>query len=265
MSYRRSISTLGCPEYSLEEILALAQRHGLDAVEVRAVSNSIDVPAALAAAYGTPAALAVRMKSAPVPIVSLDTSLKLAENTAADRDAFLAFLPWAEALGVPWLRVFDGGRADDPATHPAMAATVAWWLKEKKQNGWKADIMVETHDALFTTAAIGRFLALAPGTGILWDSQHTWKNGGEDPLSTWRTIRPHVVHIHVKDSINRPQGKYAYTYVLPGDGEFPMAVLREALREEFTGMVSLEWEKLWHPDLAPLDDALTAAARNNWW
>jgi hypothetical protein len=29
--------------------------------------------------------------------------------------------------------------------------------------------------------------------------------------------------------------------------------------------VSLEWEKLWHPYLAPLDDALNAAAKKNWW
>jgi len=40
MSYRRSISTLGCPEYSLEQVLALAQRHRLDAVEIRALSNT---------------------------------------------------------------------------------------------------------------------------------------------------------------------------------------------------------------------------------
>ena len=88
MSYRRCISTLGCPEYSLEQVLDLAQRHRLDAVEIRALSNTIDIPAVLAAAYGTPAKLAERMKSAPVPIVSLDTSLKLAENKPADRDDF---------------------------------------------------------------------------------------------------------------------------------------------------------------------------------
>ena len=44
-----------------------------------------------------------------------------------------------------------------------------------------------------------------------------------------------------------------------------MAPLRAALTAEFAGCVSLEWEKLWHPYLAPLDDALTAAAKRNWW
>jgi sugar phosphate isomerase/epimerase len=265
MPYRRAISTLGCPDYSLEQTLALAVRHGLDAVELRALSGSIDLPAVLAAAYGTPTNLAQFMKGATVPVVSLDTSLKLAENSVADRNDFLRFVPWAEELGVPWLRVFDGGHAADLATHQAMADTVAWWLAQKIERGWKTNLMVETHDALFTTAAILQFVAQAPGTAILWDTQHTWKNGGEDPLATWRGIRPHVVHVHVKDSVNRPSGKHPYTYVFPGEGEFPMTSLRQVLQNEFLGTVSLEWEKLWHPYLAPLDDALTAAAKNRWW
>ncbi len=265
MSYRRSFSTLGCPEYSLEQVFELAQRHRLDAVEIRALSNTIDVPAVLAAAYGTPLKLAERLKSAPVPIVSLDTSLRLAENQEADRAAFLQFVPWAEACDVPWLRVFDGGKNADAATHRAMADTVAWWREQRRQHGWKTDIMVETHDALFTAASIRQFLALAPGTAILWDSQHTWRNGGEQPVATWEAIKPHVVHIHVKDSVSKPSGKHPYSYVLPGEGEFAMSSLRAALSTEFTGCVSLEWEKLWHPSLAPLDDALTAAAKHPWW
>jgi sugar phosphate isomerase/epimerase len=265
MSYRRSISTLGCPEYSLEETLALAQRHGLDAVELRALAGTIDIPAVLAAAYGTPAALAQRMKSSPVAIVSLDTSLKLAVNSAADREDFLRFVPWAEACGIRWLRAFDGGKDADLVTHQAMADTVAWWRAEKKKHGWQAELMIETHDALFTAASIHQFLALAPGTAILWDSQHTWRNGGEDVLSTWRAIAPHVVHIHVKDSISKPSAKHPFSYVLPGEGEFAMASLRPVLAAEFTGCVSLEWERLWHPYIAPLDDALTAAAKCQWW
>jgi sugar phosphate isomerase/epimerase len=265
MPYRRSISTLGCPDYSLEQVLDIAKRHHLDAVEIRALSGTIDVPAVLAAAYGTPAKLAERMRSAPAPIVSLDTSLKLANNQQADRDAFLQFLPWAEACGVPWLRAFDGGKNADAATHQAMADTVAWWRAERKQHGWKADIMIETHDALFTAASIKQFLALAPGTAILWDSQHTWRNGGEAPLDTWQAIKRDVVHIHVKDSVSKPSAKHPFSYVLPGEGEFAMPPLRAALQAEFTGCVSLEWERLWHPYLAPLDDALSAAAKHNWW
>ncbi|HUG11446.1 MAG TPA: sugar phosphate isomerase/epimerase [Opitutaceae bacterium] len=265
MNYVRTFSTLGCPELNLEEVLALAASHGLPGAEIRALGGTIDLPAHFEAACGTPNALAERLCLQHVKVFALDTSLKLAGSTATDREEFLKFLPWAEALGVARLRVFDGGHDAGPATHREMADTVAWWRALRSRHGWRPDIMVETHDALFSGEAINRFLSIAPGTGILWDTHNTWRASGEDPLVTWRAIRPHVVHMHVKDSVSIPSGKHSYTYSLPGDGEFPMAALREVIREEFDGPVSLEWERLWHPELAPLEDALEAATRNEWW
>lgn len=265
MAYARTFSSLGCPELNLEQTLALAAKHGLPGVELRALAGTIDLPAYFAAAYGTPAKLAAALRAQPVKILSLDTSLKLAENTAEERAAFLKFLPWAEALGVPRLRVFDGGHGPDEATHRAMAETVGWWREQRATQRWQADIMVETHDTLSNTASIFGFLQFAPGTGILWDTHHTWKVGKEVPAATWQKIKAHVVHMHIKDSVSIPSGRHSFSYRLPGEGEFPMAGLRPLLREEYSGPLSLEWERLWHPELAPVDDALTAATQRGWW
>jgi sugar phosphate isomerase/epimerase len=265
MAYMRIYSTLGSPALNLEETLALAARHGLDGVELRVLGGTIELPTYLTATYGTPAALAERVAAQPIKILSFDTSLHLAHSTVEEREAFLKFLPWAEALDVPRLRVFDGGKVGDAATHRAMAETVAWWRALRAKNSWRADLMVETHDALCTTGSILGFLALAPDTGILWDTHHTWKTGGEDPLVTWRAIAPHVVHLHVKDSVSIPGPKHPFSYRLPGDGEFPMAPLREVLRAEYRGPVSLEWERHWHRELAPVEDALAAATQRGWW
>jgi hypothetical protein len=260
-----AFSTLGCPELTLEQVLALAHQHQIQAVELRSLAGTMELPAYLAKAYGTPEKLAARLHGEPVKIISFGTSLKAIGGTAADRETFLQFVPWAEALGVPWLRVFDGGKDAGAAELAEAAATVKWWRELRAKNGWKTDLMVETHDSLLTAADIKRFLAVAPGMGIRWDSHHTWKKGGEDPVATWRAIKGHVVFIDVKDSISQPSAKHPYTYVLPGDGEFPMAPLRAVLRAEYAGPLSLEWEKVWHPYLPPLDEALTAAARHGWW
>ena len=126
--------------------------------------------------------------------------------------------------------------------------------------------MIETHDSLWTAAAVGRLLTVVPDVAILWDSHHTWKKGGEDPVATWRAIRTRVVHVHVKDSVDVPSARHPFTYVLPGDGGFPIAPLLAALRGEgYAGLVSLEWERMWHPYLPPLDDALGAATVRRWW
>ena len=265
MPYTRVISTLGCPELSLDAVGALARRHGLGAIELRGLAGTMDLPAHFAATYGTPGKLAGQWRPAGVSIAALSTSLKAVGGTTADREAFLQFIPWAEALGVRWLRVFDGGKSAEAGELADAAATVQWWRELRAKKGWKTDIMIETHDSLLTGAAVRQFLAVAPGTAIRWDSHHTWKKGGEDPVATWRAIKGEVVSIDVKDSVSRPSARHAWTYVLPGDGEFPMAPLRTVLGAEYAGPMSLEWEKLWHPYLPSLDEALAAAARNGWW
>lgn len=266
MHLTAGFSSLGCPDLSLEETLALAVRHRIPAVELRALGGSTDLPACWERLHGTPAALAASLRENPVCIVSLDTSLRLIDGTAADREACLRFVPWAEALGIPRLRVFDGGRSFDDGELAQALGALKWWEKLRHDHGWTVDLMVETHDSLITSAAVQRLTAAAPGTAILWDAHHTWRKGGESPVATWTAIRSSVCQIHVKDSVSGAAAGAPYRYVLPGSGEFPMRPLVAALSAgAFAGPVCLEWEKLWHPELGSLDEALTAANQCNWW
>lgn len=259
-------SSLGCPEFSLDQILALAGQFHVPTVELRALNGGIDLASSFARTYGTPAALGKHVAASPVKVVAFDASLRLVGGTTEQREQLVELAPWAEAAGVRWLRVFDGGRAADAAELAEAAATLTWWRELRTQKGWTVDVMVETHDALFTEAAIRCFLERAPGTAILWDAHHTWRKGGEDPLQTWRVIRSAVVHVHVKDSISVPSAKHPFTYVLPGDGDFPIRALLRALEADgFAGPVSLEWEKVWHPYLPPLERALRVAGERGWW
>lgn len=263
----RAFSTLGCPESDLRGTIALAKRFGLDGIELRALADTVNLPSYFAAEHGTPEGFGAAMIAQSVPIVALDTSLHLADAKGPDREQFLAFIPWAEAAEIRWLRVFDGGaRLSERAAVSAAAATVQWWREIRADSNLRVDIMVETQNRFFTAAAVKHFISAAPDTAILWDAHHTWKQGNEDPLATWRSLRAHIVHIHVKDSLPIPTPAHPYKYVLPGAGDFPMAALREALVEDgYQGAVSLEWEKLWHPELPPLEDALRSAEDRKWW
>lgn len=263
---KRCFSTLGCADLELDEVIALARRHGIDLIELRALDGTVDLPAYFAQRFGSPEKLAAQVAASRIAVTALDTSLKLSGSTDEEwqRDAE-AFLPWAEALGGVNLRVFDGGDSHDAAAIATMAARVDWWRDLRDQRGWRSDIMIETHDSLFTAEANLALLTAAPAARILWDSHHTWKRGGEDPVKTWRALAPHVVHVHVKDSVSVPSAKHPFTYVAPGEGEFPAAPFMELLRAEFSGPVSLEWEKLWHPYLTPLDEALATANDQQWW
>ena len=262
---RRAFSTLGCSELSLRDVGALAERHGIAGVEYRGLGGVLDLPRYFEQTFGTPAAFAAAHAAESVVPVALNTSFALVGSGQAERAELLGYVPWAEALGVSWLRVFDGPDHGGRDYGAELAATLAWWETQRRENGWRVRLMVETHDALVTTAALAQALQAAPQLALLWDAHNTWRKGGEPPVAVWPRIRRHVVHVHVKDSVDRPSARHPFTYTLPGQGQFAMAELRAALAGDgYDGFVSLEWERRWHPYLPPLDEALTVAAQG-WW
>ncbi|GLQ55299.1 sugar phosphate isomerase/epimerase family protein [Devosia nitrariae] len=262
MTLIHCFSTLGCPERSLKEAAGLAVKHGIGAVELRALSGSIDVPAKLAEEFGSPDGLADWLDGQPVVLAAFGTSARLFGETF-DLAEIERFIPWAEAANVPNLRVFDGGEELTDADVAAGRERLDRWGDLRSKRGWTADLMIETHDALVAGEALYRFCREVPHARVLWDTHHTWAKGGTDPLATWSRIAPQVVHLHVKDSAPGPDGR---AYVLPGEGDFPMAALRKRLDAEGVTMpMSLEWERMWHPHLPPLDAALSAASSNDWW
>jgi len=251
---------------SLDEVAALARRQDMTTVELRALAGTTDLPAWLAGHFEAPSAWGKHLQSLHLNVCAFGTSFRLIDGTDKDRAALLAYVPWAEATGVPWLRIFDGGKTGDATEIARAADMLAWWRELRRSNGWKVDLMVETHDALITTPHLQALFAAVPTVALLWDSHHTWKKGGEDPVATWNAVGARTVHIHVKDSVSRPSDRHPYTYVLPGEGEFPMAPLLAALKaSNYRGLISLEWERLWHPYLPPVENALKAASDHQWW
>lgn len=263
-TYTKAFSTLGCREADLAQVCALADDFGIDAIELRFLEDTIQLPQLWQGRAVSPAQLADQVRSAGKTVPVIDTSLRLFDGTEADRSEVLALLPFAEALGTRYLRVFDGAAAWDAAARRAAAETFEWWDAARSAHNSAIKLIVETHDTLLTAPILKEFLAAFPAATLLWDAHHTWRKGGEAPRVTWEAIAPAVRHVHVKDSVAAPGGKYGL--VLPGHGDFPMADLRQLLGgAAWRGVVSLEWEKGWVPHLPPLRDALAVARDGNWW
>lgn len=261
-------STLGCHKEDLAGIAAIAHRHEISTIELRGVAGRFDMVDYLASAGYTPSGLAAWFQSAALSLASLDASGKLLGATDAHRAELLAFAPWADALGAPGIRIFDGGRFEDEPTDEELgegARLLDWWEDQKRLHGWSVDLFIETHDALCLTERLQRFVALsAAPVHLIWDTHHTWKRGREDPLDTWEALAPLVRHVHLKDSLAKPtpNGSHPYTLVNLGDGEFPFDPILERLQaDRFRGPVSLEWERAWHPYLDPIDAPLERLAR----
>ena len=266
--FQWTFSTLGCPDLDLDAICRLAVEFDLRHIELRAAERTVDLPALFRKRFGNPASLARFLDDRGVGICCLDTSLSLIGNNRESRRAFLEFLPWAEAIGTKLLRIFDGGTVEDGLDDDALAQaedTMDWWRREKEQGGWKAEVAIETHGALVYHQSIRRLNQSIPKLKFIWDTHHTWAKAGDSLETSWMVFGSAVRNVHLKDSISRPSARHPYTYVNLGEGQFPLEETLQLLQNEgYGGLVSIEWEKMWHPYLPDLRTALRRAWELDW-
>ena len=268
-SFRWGFSTLGCPEMSLPEVCNLLAEFNLCELEIRTLENRVDLPQWSREHGWTPARAAVLLALNGIHFRVAGSSFKLVGNDEKSRAELVEFCDWAESWGARFVRAFGGSSWGQHLVEKDLeqaAEAVKWWRQEKQKRGWRIELLLETHDAFSASAPCRELQArLDEPVGIIWDSHHTWRLGGETPRESWSHLGPWVRHVHVKDSMLKPSARHPYTYVLPGDGEMPLAETIAVLRENnFSGCVSFEWEKMWHPYLPSLRDALLRLKTQPW-
>jgi sugar phosphate isomerase/epimerase len=253
-----SFSTLGCPDWSFDEIVIRASQYGYDGVAFRGLGGELDLtkvpefsPLALANTRRrlTEAGLATSMvlTSASMMIADaeqLEVSLHLAQS----------HIDIASDLDCPYIRVF-GGQMPLGISHAAAVRMVGDRLHRlgdyAAQRG--VHVLIETHDDWVVTSRLRLAVEAAdhPNVGVLWDVHHPIRVAGESVAQAWANIGPWVRCVDLKDSITDFQTRLGYRYVQIGDGEIPLKSALQILQAAgFDGWLTFEWEKLWHPYLA---------------
>jgi sugar phosphate isomerase/epimerase len=269
-SIKWGISTLGCHELDLPSICKLAEKHGIHHLEIRSLADSLNLPEYLDSTYPNDSAAVKKiLDQHNQSIIALNSGFSLIEADESARDEMLAFARWAESLGVPFVRAFGGGSMEKPLSEDDLASAVEnlkWWKATREENGWTTQIAVETHGGFSSGERCVQLQeAFGSPVDVIWDTHHTWKLGNECALQTWNQIASMVQHVHIKDSVSVPSARHPYSYCLLGEGEFPADEVFNVLRDNsYNGVVSLEWERKWHPYLADLDTALQSLKTSGW-
>ncbi|WP_432973744.1 sugar phosphate isomerase/epimerase family protein [Dactylosporangium sp. CA-233914] len=240
---RLAFSTLGCPGEPVGHVTRLARRHGYEGVELRCMDGEILTPSARAAEL---ARVRDQFSAEGVGIVCVASYVQVAQPDPGAVNDLLRHVVIAEALGAPFVRVFGGG-AHAPAVDRlgTVAARIA---------GSPVTVLLETHDSFLTGAAVAAICAevASPQVGALWDVVNPWR-AGETPQQTATALGGWLRHVQLKD-VAAPS---ELAPVLPGRGAVPLrGVLRELARVHYGGWLSLEWERAWYPDAAPLEQPL---------
>ncbi len=252
-------TTLACPDWTIEQCAQAAREYGYDEIELRLLDGAILQPGADLAR--------IRAACAGVPIICVDTSVSLAQPDEAARAKQIAdgkaMIDMAAALNSPYIRVF-GAPPKDLAQEDAIAAarvTMAALAQHGADHGMC--VLLETHDAFCHSPDVMRVLEGTPraGAGVLWDMLHP-NRVGESTDFTLRTIGDRLRHAHVKDGIRPADGSPNWQLVLLGEGDVPTPHIMATLHAGgYTGTLSVEWEKKWHPELDPPEIALPQHAR----
>jgi fatty-acyl-CoA synthase len=256
-------STLACPAWSVEQMIAAAQRFGYDALEFRLLDGEVLDPVA----DRTKLERAVRLtRAAGVEVCAFDTSCRVYYRTPQEQEQtaaeLAAWIRLAHDLDVPLLRVFGGSPAIEDAPSPDDAtadARVAETLRGAAPDAARAGVTLalETHDTYSSARRVAAVLRQvdSPAVGALWDSHHPYRVG-ETPDEVLALLGPRLVHVHIKDARRTPGGS-GWELVLLGEGDVPVRRIVTLLQETgYSGYVSVEWEKKWHPHLAEPEVAI---------
>jgi sugar phosphate isomerase/epimerase len=259
-------STLACPGWSFEEVLAHAQAWDLQQIEMRLLDGRVVTGDLDRATIERVTQLA---EGAGINIPTLATSLRLSHGPVIAEEASRLF-NIAAAWGCRQLRVFGGPRLDGVGTAEYLeraTAGVRAILPLAHRTG--IAVAIETHDSLSATSGVVAILEEIgdPLLGVIWDVVHTAADG-ETALQTWDAIGPHVVEIQVKDA-KITAGAVEPVLLDMGEVRWRDA-LAVAHRNGFSGPLMLEWEKAWHkeivePEIAtPYELAMLRTELRNW-
>ena len=267
-----SASTLGAPGTSLHQVLRWLREAGVPGVELRLSSAEIADPALSRSQRQD---LRAEIDDAGIVITGIASYVKVAAPTEDNVvvGALVGALDFAADLGAPAVRVFSGAPVE-PGSYlqrprllesaEEVEARAARRLNAVAGFADESGVLpvLETHDSHPTGTDIARILARVNGpVGAVWDLMHPWRVG-EELSATWDALAPWLAagrgSVQVKDA-NLPESA---TPLLVGDGTLPTAQFGELLVSHgYSGSVTLEWEKAWHPEAVPLNEALESAKR----
>ena len=247
-----AFTTLGCPEWDLETIVARAAEYGFDGVDFRGLQDEMEV--FKLPAFGSGAARTRRrIESAGLEVPCFSTSVRICGADEKTFDELKSYAAVCRRFAAPFIRIFGG--SIDQTPWPQAVEQAAEILRGMAAIAADADVtlLVETHDSWLDCDHLAALMERADcgHAAIVWDVHHPYRRIDEQPDRTWQTLGRWIRNTHWKDS--GPDAEAGgHRLCLLGEGDLPLADFRDVLvGGGYEGYLTLEWEKRWHKELPP--------------
>lgn len=257
-----SFSTLGCPDWTFQQITDFATLHGYSGIEMRGLKREINLTKCPEFSSNKNIETTIRiMKNKKLQFVNLGSSCTLHFGEGTDREKNLAegkaYIDLAQQLKCPNIRVFPNLFPKDRDKNETIAL-IAKGLMELGEyaKGKNVKVLMETHGDAVWSEDIEKIMLAAthPNVGLVWDITNMWTVTKETPADMYKRLKKYIHHTHIKDA-KLIDGKPEYCRL--GQGEVPIFEAIDLLtKRRYNGYYSFEWEKLWHPELEEPETAL---------
>jgi len=249
-----SISTLGCPEWTFEQILTNFEALGVEGIEVRGIEGIVDPDKIPYFFEENKADTLARVAAHHLKFIGFGTSASF--HDAAKMEANIAQCKTAidvcQRMGIPAIRVF-GNNCPEGEGREETLNCIGNGIREvcRYANGKGVLVNLEIHGQINSVENVKPILDICggePSFGIIWDVMHSDKTTGDDFEEFYQLIKPWIRHMHLKDHIRQSEPPYKLVNI--GKGDIPLkAIIRRVLDDGYDGYLSFEWEKKWHPEL----------------
>ncbi len=243
-------STVGCPDWSFDDILSTAKDLGLQGAEIRGISDVLYAPDIPVFRPENIEKTMKKLENTGLTLPVIDSNAGLGEagrGEAAFKEA-KAYIDLAAALKAPYVRVMSTRYPDPEDCDLDIAVNLYRELCEYGQALGVLPLM-ETNAVLADSGKMKKFMADVnhKNAGVLWDIHHPYRFYGEAPETTVGNLGNLIKHVHIKDSVSE-SGKVVYKML--GYGDVPVKESLALLKTNgYDGFVSFEWVKRWNKDL----------------
>ncbi|MGH7215070.1 MAG: sugar phosphate isomerase/epimerase family protein [Tepidisphaeraceae bacterium] len=266
-----AFSTVSCPKWDFETIVARAKEYGYDGVEVRGFLNE-SIMTASNPFLTDPAKLRRMFEGSGLEVACLASSIAFQKNRRADTrsaDDLKRFIDAAAALGCGIVKIFD--------THvQARSMRVPWrgqsrssagvslgdWLLPFGDYAARQDVVIVIENALSFRDSKEMWAILDrlqhPSIACCWDVFNAAQIG-EAPSFSVPTLNSKIAYTQVKDA---KFGALGTVFTKLGEGDVQVEKFLRRLRGiGYRGWVSVEWEKAWLPNIAEPEEILPDAIK----
>jgi len=262
-----SFSTLGCPDWTFEQIIDFAASNHFNGIEIRGIQRELDLTKCRE--FSTPENIlstSKLMKEKGLYFSDLGSSAAMHHQDTKERkknlDEAKRFIDLAQKIDCPNIRVFPNNLPKDVERN-ATIDLIIQGLSELGEyaKGSNVKVLLESHGELVYVADLQKIMEAAnsPNVGMVWDIVNMWSVTKEPPATVYSSLKKYIYHTHIKD-LKVINGKEQYTFL--GEGETPIFEAIDLLYNSgYNGYYSFEWEKLWHPEIEAPEKAIAHYAK----